>query len=87
MTWTDMLQALRDHRCQLRFVYTGKFSVRIDKETRYYMIKFKQNQSTNPSLQKVLENKNSNINMSATSKKTQEINYARPAKLKRWKYT
>ena len=31
--WADVIQTLREHKCQLRLLYPGKLSVSIDRET------------------------------------------------------
>lgn len=57
--WTEILQTLRDHRCQARLLYPAKLSITIDGENKIFhdKNKFKQYLSTNPALQKVLEGK------------------------------
>ena len=57
--WTDVLQTLRDHRCQPRLLYTARLSVtEMKKEKTFHnKNKFKQYLSTNSALQKGLEGK------------------------------
>ena len=58
--WADVLQALRDHRCQPRLLGPAKLSITIDEETKIFhtnKTKFKQYLSTNPALQRILEGK------------------------------
>jgi hypothetical protein len=54
--WTDVLQTLRDHT---RLLHPAKLSITIDGENKiaHNKVKFKQDLSTNPALQKVLEGK------------------------------
>jgi hypothetical protein len=57
--WADVLQTLRDHRCQPRLLYPAKLTVTIDGENKIFhdKTKFKQYLSTNPALLKALEEK------------------------------
>lgn len=57
--WTDVIQTLRDHRCQSRLLYLAKLSITIDGENKTLndKTKFKQHPSINLALQKVLEGK------------------------------
>jgi hypothetical protein len=57
--WTDVLQALRDDRCQLRLQYPSKLSINKmkGKKKLHKKVKLIQYLSTNPALQKVLEGK------------------------------
>jgi hypothetical protein len=50
--WTDVLQNLRDHRCQPRLMYLEKLPITIDGETRiiHDNTKFKQYLSMNQDL-------------------------------------
>jgi len=52
--WTDVIQTLREHKCQPRLLYPAKLSINIDGETKIFHIKtkFTQYLSTNPALQK-----------------------------------
>ena len=34
--WTDVIQTLREHRCQLRLLYPAKLSITIDGETKVF---------------------------------------------------
>lgn len=57
--WTDIMQTLREHRCQPRLLYPAKLSVLIDGENKIFndKNKFQQYLQTNPALQKTLEGK------------------------------
>jgi hypothetical protein len=52
--WTDILQPLKNHRHQPKLLFPEKLAITIDGENRAFQnkSKFKQNISTNPSLQK-----------------------------------
>jgi hypothetical protein len=58
-SWTDVIQTLREYKCQPRLLYTAKFS--IDGETKVFhdKTKFTHYLSTNPALQRIIiEKKN-----------------------------
>jgi hypothetical protein len=38
-SWTDVIQILREHKCQPRLLYPAKLSLIIDGETKYSMTK------------------------------------------------
>ncbi|KAL6039065.1 hypothetical protein STEG23_008290 [Scotinomys teguina] len=56
-SWSDIIQTLRDHRCQPRIIYPAKLSITIDGVNKTFQDKtrFEQYLSTNPALQKALE--------------------------------
>jgi len=35
-SWTDVIQTLREHKCQLRLLYPAKLSINIDGETKIF---------------------------------------------------
>jgi hypothetical protein len=55
-SWTDVIQALREHKCQPRLLYPAKLSIIIDGETKVFhdKAKFTHYLSTNPALQKII---------------------------------
>jgi hypothetical protein len=57
--WTDVIQTLREHRCQPRLLNPTKLSITIDGETKvlHDKTKFTQYLSTNPSLQWIIKGK------------------------------
>jgi hypothetical protein len=48
--WTDVIQTLREHKCQPRLLYPAKFSITIDGEIKVFhdITKFTQYLSTKP---------------------------------------
>jgi hypothetical protein len=56
-SWTDVIQTLREHKCQPRLLYLAKLSISIDGETKVFhnKTKFTQYLSTNPSLQRIIK--------------------------------
>jgi hypothetical protein len=57
-SWTDVIQTLREHKCQLRLQHPGKVSITIDGETKVFHDKTKFTQySTNPALQRMITEK------------------------------
>jgi hypothetical protein len=51
-SWTDVIQTLREHKCQSRLQYPAKLSITIDGEKKVFhdKTKFTQYLSTNPVL-------------------------------------
>jgi hypothetical protein len=51
-SWEDIIQTLREHKCQPRLLYPTKLSITIDGETKIFQDKNKCTQylSTNPAL-------------------------------------
>ena len=58
-SWTDVIQTLREHKCQPRLLYPAKLSITIDGETKIFHVKnkFTHNISTNPALQRIIDGK------------------------------
>jgi hypothetical protein len=58
-SWTDVIQTLREHKCQPRLLYTAKLSITIDGETEAFhdKTKFTHYLSTNPALQRIITEK------------------------------
>jgi hypothetical protein len=57
--WPDVIQTLREYKCQPRLLYPAKLSITIDGETKVFhdKTKFTQYLSTNPALQRVIMGK------------------------------
>jgi hypothetical protein len=57
--WADVIQTLREHKCQLRLLYPTKLSITIDGENKIFhdKTKFTQYLSTNPALQRIIDGK------------------------------
>ena len=58
-SWTDVIQTLREHKCQPRLLYPAKLSITIDGETKVFhnKTKFTHYLSTNPALQRIITEK------------------------------
>ena len=58
-SWTDVIQTLREHKCQPRVLYPAKLSITLDGETKVFhnKIKFTHYFSTNPVLQGIISEK------------------------------
>ena len=58
-SWVDLMQILREHKCQPRLLYLAKLSITIDGETKILHEKPKCTQylSTNPALQRIIGGK------------------------------
>ena len=59
-SWIDVIQTLREHKCQPRLLYPDKFSITVDGETKVFhdQTKFTHYLSMNPALQKIITEKN-----------------------------
>jgi hypothetical protein len=58
-SWTDVIQTLREHKCQPRVLNPAKLSITIDGETKVFhdKTKFTHYLSTNPALQRIITEK------------------------------
>jgi hypothetical protein len=58
-SWTDVIQTLREHKCQPRLLYPAKLPITIDGETKIFHDKTKISQylSINPPLQRIIDGK------------------------------
>ena len=58
-SWTDVIQTLREHKCQPRLIFPAKLSISIDEETKvsHGKIKFTHYLSMNPALQRIIRGK------------------------------
>jgi hypothetical protein len=58
-SWTDVIQTLRENKCQPRLLYPTKLSITIDGETKLFQdkTKFTYYLSMNPALQRIITEK------------------------------
>jgi hypothetical protein len=58
-SWTDVIQTLREHKCQPRVLDPAKLSITIDGETKVFhdKTKFTHYLSRNPALQRIIKGK------------------------------
>jgi hypothetical protein len=58
-SWADLIQKLREHKCQPRLLYPAKLSITIDGDSKIFhdKTKFTQYLSTNPALQRIIDGK------------------------------
>jgi hypothetical protein len=58
-SWADLIQNLREHKCQPRLLCPAKLSISIDGETKIFhdKSKFTQYLPTNPALQRIVDGK------------------------------
>jgi hypothetical protein len=58
-SWADVIQTLREHKCQPRLLYPAKLSITIDRENKIFddKTKFTHYLSTNPALQRIIDGK------------------------------
>jgi len=57
--WTDVIQTLREHKCQPRLLYPAKLSITTDGGTKvfYDKTKFTHYLSMNPAIQRIITEK------------------------------
>jgi hypothetical protein len=55
--WADVIQTLREHKCQPRLLYPTNLSITIDRENKIFhdKTKFTQYLSRNPALQRIID--------------------------------
>jgi hypothetical protein len=70
--WTDVIQTLREHKCQPRLLYPAKLSITMDGETRVFhdKTKFIHYFSMNPALQRIITKKNKQTNTNTRTEST-----------------
>jgi hypothetical protein len=58
-SWTDVIQTLREQKCQPRLLYPAKLSITLEGETKVFddKTKFTHYLSTNPALQRIITEK------------------------------
>jgi hypothetical protein len=58
-SWADVIQTLREQKCQPRLLYPGKLLITIDRETKIFHDKTKltQHLPTNAALQRIMDGK------------------------------
>jgi hypothetical protein len=58
-SWTDVIQTLRENKCQPKILYPAKLSITIVGETKVFhdKTKFKHYLFTNPALQRIITEK------------------------------
>jgi hypothetical protein len=68
-SWTDVIQTLREHKCQPRLLYPAKHSITIDREIKVFhdKTKFTPYLSMNPALQRIVTEKKTNTRTKTTS--------------------
>jgi hypothetical protein len=71
--YTDVIQTLREHKCQPRLLYPAKLSITVDGETKVFhnKTKFTHYLSTNPSLQRIITEKKKNNNNKKNNSRTE----------------
>jgi hypothetical protein len=65
---TDVIQTLREHKCQSKILYPAKLSITLDGETKVFhdRSKFTRYLSMNPALQRIITEKKTNTRMETT---------------------
>jgi hypothetical protein len=59
-SWADVIQTLREHKCQARLLYTAKRTITVDGETKVFhdQTKFTYYLSKKPALQRIITETN-----------------------------
>jgi hypothetical protein len=59
-SWIDVIQTVREHKCQHRLLYSAKLSITVYGETKVFhdQTKFTYYLSTNAALQRIITEKN-----------------------------
>jgi hypothetical protein len=75
-SWTDVIQNLREHKCQPRLLYPAKLSINTDEENKIFhdKAKFTQCLSINPALQGIIDGKHQHKEGNYTLEKKQVSN-------------
>jgi hypothetical protein len=57
--WSDVIQTLREHKCQAKLLYPAKLSITIDVENKIFhdKTKFTQYLSTSSAIQRIIDGK------------------------------
>jgi hypothetical protein len=63
-SWTDVIQTLREHKCQPRLLYPAQLSITIDRETKVFhdKTKFTYYLAVNQAIQRIITEKTKNKN-------------------------
>jgi hypothetical protein len=79
-SWTDVIQTLREHKCQPRLLYLAKLSVTINGETKVFhdKTKFTQYLSMNPALQRIIRGKHQIKDGNYTLEKARTYSFNKP---------
>jgi hypothetical protein len=72
--WADVIETLREHKCQPRLLYPAKILITIDGEAKifHYKTKFTQYLSSNPTLQRIIDRKHQHKEGNYTLEKARE---------------
>jgi hypothetical protein len=70
--WTDVIQTLREHKCQPRLLYPAKLSITLDGEAKVFhnRTKFTYYLSMNPALQRIITETNKQTKITRTETKS-----------------
>ena len=73
-SWTDVMQTLREHKCQPRLLYPAKLSITIDGKTKVFHDKtrFTQYLSMNLALQRIIKGKHQHKDGNYTLEKSRK---------------
>jgi hypothetical protein len=74
-SWGDVIQTLREHKCQPRLLYPAKLSIAIDGETKVFhdKTKFTHYLFRNPALQRIIKGKHQHKDGNYTLEKSKKV--------------
>jgi hypothetical protein len=80
-SWTDVIQTLREHKCQPRLLYPAKISITTDGETKVFHDKIKFiHLSNNPALQRIIKGKHQHKDGNYTLENARKLSFNKPKK-------
>jgi hypothetical protein len=77
-SWADVIQTLREHKCQHRLLYSAKFSVTIETKIFHDKTKFTQYLSTNLALQRIIDGKHQHKEGNYILEKARKYSFNKP---------
>jgi hypothetical protein len=83
-SWADVIQTLREHKCQARLLYTAKLSITLDGETKVFhdKTKFIHYLSKDPALQRIIKGKLKHKEGKYALEKARKSSFNKP----KWRY-
>jgi hypothetical protein len=74
-SWTDVIQTLREHKCQPRLLYAAKLSITIDGESKVFhdKNKFTQYLSKIPALQRIITERKKKEGLKLCPRKSKKV--------------
>jgi hypothetical protein len=79
-SWADVIQTLREQKCQPRLLYPAKLSITIGRKTKisHDKTKFTQYLSTNPVQQRIIDGKYQHKEQNHTLEEARKLSFNKP---------